>query len=61
MIDSIDEFTTEQARSKGKPAVAVSYSSDGDIANVDEILDYEEDAALYVRVSRLIIQVILRF
>ena len=57
MIDAIDSYQLEKARSKGKKSKIVAYScsdSSGDIANVDDFRDYSENEA-FVRVSQRVI------
>ena len=54
MIDEINSFQSQQARSKGKKTKIVAYSSTdstGDIANLDDFQDNNENEA-FVRVSQ---------
>ena len=47
MIDEIDSFKSEEARSKGKKSKIVAYSSDssGDIALLDDFQEFTENEA----------------
>ena len=57
MIDAIDSYQSEQARSKGKKSKIPIYSSSdssGDIAKLDDFRGYSENQA-FVRVSQRVI------
>ena len=46
MIDEIDTFKSEEARSKGKKSKIVAYSdSSGDIALLDDFQEFTENEA----------------